>query len=121
MIVQNDWLMRQIEAMIEAISMALLKDNSRMLSKSQRDITQDEILEMLSQGNICDAEDYIFRVLDDKKDDIVFIQTVIDFYRRLNQMDEDELEALDFSHDEVRDGLKNFAVQCGMNEALLYF
>lgn len=120
MIVQNDWFMRQIEAMIDAIAMALLKDNTRDVPQSQRDVTQDKILTLLSEGSVCDAEDYIFRVIQDKRDDTIFTQTVLDFYRKLNQMDEEDLEALDFSHEEVRDGLKNFAVQCGMNDALLY-
>lgn len=111
MIYQQDWLVRQVQMMIEfLINIALKKKAEKQISEfdivSQRQTQQ--IKELLSQNRVCEAENLIFETANTLKDDADFFITALEFYDTLNNMDEETLNKFNFSHKEIKEGLKDF-------------
>ncbi len=80
MIYQQDWLMRQIEAMIQAILAVALG-----ISANEQTATQ---IEDSSYGNLS------------------WLQIALDFYSKLNNCSDDYLAMHDFSREEIEQGLR---------------
>ncbi len=60
---------------------------------------------MVDEGKINECEDMLFNVFDQKKSQILAIG--IEFYARLSQMPEGQLEDCDFSTEEVKEGISD--------------
>ena len=105
---KQDWILRQIDMIIEFVSRLLTgggaarhgADDLTELSPMGRRLS-----ELLAQGEICAAEDLLFERLDAGKPED--LRAAVEFYRRLNALSDDELEAGGFSRDEVAEGLRN--------------
>lgn len=97
MIYQQDWLMRQIEAMIQAVLAVALGISANEQTATQiEDSSYGKMLEkMIDDGDICAAEDLLFNDLD--QSDLSWLQIALDFYSKLNNCSE-EWEKTD--HDE---------------------
>ena len=80
MIYQQDWLMRQIEAMIQAILAVALGISANKQTATQiEDSSYGKMLEkMIDDGDICAAEDLLFNDLD--QSDSSWLQIALDFY-----------------------------------------
>ena len=80
MIYQQDWLMRQIEAMIQAILAVALGISANEQTATQiEDSSYGKMLEkMIDDGDICAAEDLLFNDLD--QSDSSWLQIALDFY-----------------------------------------
>ncbi|MFA6947630.1 MAG: DUF6483 family protein [Eubacteriales bacterium] len=75
-----------------------------------------KLCELLSAGDICGAENYLFENFMAGDD---YILAALDFYQRLNGMSDEELAARDFSRDEVREGLCDILKKAGMDTSKL--
>lgn len=106
MIYQQDWLMRQIEAMIQAILAVALGISANEQTATQiEDSSYGKMLEkMIDDGDICAAEDLLFNDLD--QSDLSWIQIALDFYSKLNNCSDDYLAMHDFSREEIEQGLR---------------
>lgn len=84
MIYQQDWLMRQIEAMIQAVLAVALGISANEQTATQiEDSSYGKMLEkMIDDGDICAAEDLLFNDLD--QSDLSWLQIALDFYSKLN-------------------------------------
>ena len=110
---QDDWMMRQIEMMTRFIANVVFKKNEEDInyeiignindtdSLTSTDKTYLELCALVNDGEIGQAEDLLF---DNMEYSDKYIELASDFYRRLNRMSDDELEAGGFSRDEVYDG-----------------
>ncbi len=110
---QDDWMMRQIEMMTRFIANVVFKKNEEDInyeiigniedtdSLTSTDKTYLELCALVKDGEIGQAEDLLF---DNMEYSDKYIELASDFYRRLNRMSDDELEAGGFSRDEVYDG-----------------
>ena len=110
---QDDWMMRQIEMMTRFIANVVFKKNEEEIkyeiigniedtdSLTSTDKTYLELCALVKDGEIGQAEDLLF---DNMEYSDKYIELASDFYRRLNRMSDDELEAGGFSRDEVYDG-----------------
>ena len=80
MIYQQDWLMRQIEAMIQAILAVALGISANEQTATQiEDSSYGKMLEkMIDDGDICAAEDLLFNDLD--QSDLSWLQ-IFFFFR----------------------------------------
>lgn len=107
MFYREDWIIKQIETMIAALIDAVFKDKSSDEEYVQEQNTVEELLE---EKKICEAENFIFETAQRQGtvDDSGFLLTVLRFYQRLNNMSEEELNAVGFSHDEIKQGLLDF-------------
>ncbi len=107
MIYQQDWLLRQIEMIIQAILNKICKKKSQTSYENCIEI-QQSIAILLKDKKICEAENIIFENVDSKQGNYNYFAIVLDFYSALNAMTEEELNKCNFSHQEIKDGLISF-------------
>lgn len=67
---------------------------------------------MVAEGKINEAEDLLFENIT-AHPHAEYLKVALDFYARLAEMDEAELERHDFSHQEILDGLSEVRAICG--------
>lgn len=108
---QNDWLMRQIEIVIQAAARLLFnKDGFEYDFKDDGLQTGSSMLlrrlsDLADSGNIGKAEDILFESLDFS--DESSLPVALAFYQKLNSMDDSRLQQGGFSREEIRDGLED--------------
>ncbi|HIQ99023.1 MAG TPA: hypothetical protein IAB23_05005 [Candidatus Scybalocola faecavium] len=106
--VKDDYIMRMIHEMIQAVLTLLLgRDTESKEEIVLPETTQDEefqkLIHLVNEGRINDAENQLWDLLD--KDQARHFQMALLFYDHLNDLEDDVLEAADFSREEVADGL----------------
>jgi len=105
----KDYLMRQIEGITTAIAELIFnKPSSRYEMQSEVRQLESDLLyvllnKMLDENNINGAENLLFEMLDTSNQDHLAIAT--DFYKRLNNFTDKQLEEADFTRNEVSDGI----------------
>lgn len=108
---QNDWVMRQIEMMTRFIAKVLLKKETMLYEITpgtelkETDLLYRRLHGSLAQGQIGKAEDLLFDSLNPADPDGLAL--AVDFYHTLNQWSDRELEAADFSREEIAEGLQS--------------
>lgn len=117
MIYQKDWLMRQIESMIAAIMHFLFHagENSEGTSEIEQYLNE-QMDEYLIDGNICEAEDWLFENLD--KSDTKWLSIAIHFYSEVNKFSDSYLNKHNFSREEISSGLTYVCQQYGYQDIL---
>ena len=106
--VKDDYIMRMIHEMIQAVlTLPLGRDTESKEEIVLPETTQDEefqkLIHLVNEGRINDAENQLWDLLD--KDQARHFQMALLFYDHLNDLEDDVLEAADFSREEVADGL----------------
>ncbi len=110
---QDDWMMRQIEMMAKFVANVvfgkkdsqveyeIVGDINDTNTLTPTDILHLELMKMIREGLYGEAEDMLFENMqyNDK-----YIELSTDFYKRLNDLSNEQLEAGGFSRDEVYDG-----------------
>lgn len=115
---KKDWIMRQIENLIEILSRVFLEKETPEYeleeTTSSKEYNDLYILldQMLQEGKINEAENLLFDHIEigNKK----YLEVAINFYYKLNNMEDTFLEEHDFSRQEVDDGLKDLMNQMGI-------
>ncbi len=106
---QQDWVMRQIEMLVQFVARTIFHKDSIVYdiidetNLSDEDLLYKKLREMIAKHEICEAEDLLFDNLD--VDDNQSLALALDFYQKLNRMTDDELEAHNFSRQEIDDGV----------------
>jgi enoyl-[acyl-carrier-protein] reductase (NADH) len=105
--------MRQIEGMVnfligvalnkKSISYEISQDNSN----SNTDMLYGHLNELIDKGKINEAENLLFEKID--TDDKRYLEFAIDFYSRLNKLDDFTLENSGFTRKEIEEGLRDAA------------
>ncbi|MDR7870419.1 MAG: DUF6483 family protein [Tissierellaceae bacterium] len=107
----HDWLMRQINTMIQLLGRILFKkDNVKFSIQDESKSTEihllyETLMGLINEHKINDAEDLLFENID--VNDLIYMKVAMDFYDRINRLGDDELENADFSRDEIRSGLED--------------
>ena len=109
MLMEKDWFMRQIEMTVQFVAKLVFHKNDieyeipdpQQLSGSDR--LSLELRELVANGKIGQAEDLLFERMDtgDKR----FLELALDFYKRLNDLNDEKLEAGGFTREEINEGL----------------
>lgn len=115
MIYQRDWLMRQIEAMVSAILRFLLH-TSAAEETTEAQTLQEQIQEAIRSQGLCRTEDRILENADG--DDPVWLKRAVYFYSEINKLPDAELEANNFSREEIHSGLIEIIRQYGFDGIL---
>ena len=107
---EQDYIMRQIHQFIRVLVKMLFNIDSEIPASQLLEYTNskgpaEDLLRKIDDGNINDAENELFELIEDKSKDGLF--TGIVFYSHLNDKDDDFLESNDFSRDEVEDGIRH--------------
>lgn len=105
----QDWLLRQIEAIGRCIAKLIFKKDTIEYeindhdNYSQTDMLYKEIQLLIKQNKICEAENLIFKNLDESNID--YLKLAMDFYQDINKLDDEKLEECNFSREEIVEGL----------------
>ena len=119
MIMQQDWLMRQIEMMTMAIAKLLfgkdgpeynLKDE---LGQERSSELQQRLTALLQEGKLGEAENLLFFELDQENKSILAV--AVDFYEQANTLSDTELEAQGFTRTELWEGLGEVVERYGLH------
>ncbi len=114
---EKDWFMRQLKLSLDmAASLILGKDFSPYHITDPEhlttaDLLHQRILTLLEEEDANGAEDLLFETVDGE--DMDLYEVGLDFYDRLNEMDDRALERLDFSREEIREGLTDLSAEYG--------
>jgi len=106
---QEDWLMKQIRYTILFITRLLFEKDSVAYKirdidlQTETDILYLRINNLVDDGLVNEAENLLFDSLDTGDDNHLLL--ALDFYTRLNEMSDDELEESGFSREEIESGL----------------
>ncbi len=119
----QDWIVRQIQMIAQMLAKILFgKDTTDYIIENEEDLNGTDLLykaicALLEKGDIGGAEDLLFEALENGGKEN--LEVAVDFYSRLNNMTDKELEAGNFSREEVEDGLRNAASLFGLENLLL--
>lgn len=115
---EQDYVMRMIKDLVKFLAKVLfnkdtiayeLFDNEEY---TQSDDLHKELLSLIMIGKLNEAENLLFEGLDPK--DKRFMELAIDFYQRLNNLDDEFLERNNFHREEIEEGLKAIAKEFGV-------
>jgi len=106
---QEDWLMRQIKMTVMAIAQIVfgkaealyeIVDEARI---NDTDLLHKDLLALLDDLKINEAENLLFEKID--MNDLIYLLVAIDFYNRLNSLEDEALEKGDYSRGEIERGM----------------
>lgn len=108
----NDYLMRQIEDIAEAMGKVLFEKQSGAEELfNEQDVLSEtnffsyRLNKMVGGGRINEAENLLFDAIGEKADP-AYLKVALDFYDTLEKRSEAELKAGNFSREEVLEGLQ---------------
>ena len=114
---EQDYVMRLIKEMVRAILKLLFNidtdsPSAELLEDAKEQQTLDELLDMVDNGFINEAENKIYEITEGgKKTDL---EMALLFYSYLNDKSDEFLEAHNYSRDEIKAGLKDITVRYGV-------
>lgn len=112
---QQDYLMREIAFFINSIIKILFKRSTDMsftkiiaLNEQKNELSQlyYEILSLIDNKNYCEAENILFKHAENRSNDI--LELGLEFYNHINSIDEKTLLENNFSHEEIKQGVKDW-------------
>ncbi len=118
---QQDWIIRQIRNMVRMIAKIVFKKESVTYELNDEtnqegtDLLYKELLGLLASLKINEAENLLFERME--SDDIKYLTIAIDFYSRLNELSDEELDKGKFTREEIKDGLGDALKAFGINIA----
>lgn len=116
---QQDWIMRQIRSMTQAIARIIFKKETveyDITDKTNTEATNwlyKELLNLIENLNINQAENLLFEKLETH--DMKYLEIAIDFYERLNELSDEQLKKGDFTREEIKIGLNDVLKLFGIN------
>ena len=115
---EQDNVMRLIKEMVRAILKLLFNidtdsPSAELLEDAKEQQTLDELLDMVDNGFINEAENKIYEITEEgKKTDL---EMALLFYSYLNDKSDEFLEAHNYGRDEIKAGLKDITVRYGVD------
>ena len=123
---QDDWLLRQIEVFglfLRRLLNGYKDEKMSMYELEQMSLTQNtvykKVCKLIEQNKICEAENVIYEMLDNKNDRDS-IEAAILFYYKINKMTELELRVCNFSRNEILSGLIKISKMCNLDDVFTY-
>ncbi len=116
---EQDYFMRIVKDLVRVLAKILLNKDTATYelpdegNYTQTDFLHKQLLDLLSQGKINEAENLLFEELEpaNKK----YMELALDFYERLNNFEDEFLETNDYSREEIEQGLKEIAKKFGVS------
>lgn len=110
--------MKQIQSMIQLIAKVFFKKDTIKYeivdetNITQTDLLHKELVGLLNSLRINEAENLLFERI--RTNDLNYLAVALDFYRRINELNDEELEEADFSRDEIKSGLEEISKMFGL-------
>ena len=117
--VEQDYIMRLIKELIRALLKVIFHTDLdmpsvEMLKDAQRRCALEELLNLMDNGEINEAENRLSELLEDGGREELALALL--FYSHLNEKSNDFLEAHDFSREEIKAGLEDALQSQGLSE-----
>ena len=117
--VEQDYIMRLIKELIRALlkvifHTALDMPSVEMLKDAQRRCALEELVNLMDNGEINEAENRLSELLEDGGGEELALALL--FYSHLNEKSNDFLDAHDFSREEIKAGLEDALQSQGLSE-----
>ena len=108
----DDYIIRMIEDAVRALTKIFSTRSMPSHEVLQEDGSMDKVglhksvlSKRMAEGNINGAENYLFDVINEEPEP-GHLELALWFYRKLNLYSDEQLEAADFSREEIADGLE---------------
>lgn len=117
--VEQDYIMRLIKELIRALLKVIFHTDLdmpsvEMLKDAQRRCALEELLNLMDNGEINEAENRLSELLEDGGGEELALALL--FYSHLNEKSNDFLEAHDFTREEIKAGLEDALQSQGLSE-----
>lgn len=115
---EQDYVLRMIKSAIKFLARVFLKKDSAVYEyqaeqkSTKTDYLHKQLIGMIEHGKINEAENLLFEKIDNK--DKKYMELALDFYDRLNNLDDEFLEKNNFPRQEIEQGLKAIAKEFGI-------
>lgn len=116
---ETGYVMLQIRLLIQALTKLLTGQTGEQMDST---LIEAEavgksmgLMDLASQGRINEVENRLFAALEQSPKDAILLKEGLDFYGWLNDKEESWLQLFDFSHEEIRAGVRDLAVLMGQS------
>ena len=118
---QDDWLTFEATAYFSSMSRVLFNSDRIWygLGKPENiltDVVHGKITELFLKQKYCEAEDYLYDNFEAGSK--VWLLVALDFYQKLNELSDEELEKGGFPRTEILPGIKGLVSRSGFDESL---
>jgi len=113
--IRQDYIMRQIEGIARMLAKILFNKDSTSYIEDHQQTEADQLYrtlnDLVDNGQINRAEDLLFEHMD--LGNRRYMELALDFYARLNSLDEKTLDDEGFEREEIKQGLLDAAKRYG--------
>lgn len=116
---ETGYVMLQIRLLIQALTKLLTGQTGEQMDSTL--IEAEAVgksmgfMDLAAQGRINEVENRLFAALEQSPKDAILLKEGLDFYGWLNDKEESWLQLFDFSHEEIRAGIRDLAVLMGQS------
>ena len=116
---ETGYVMLQIRLLIQALTKLLTGQTGEQMDST---LIEAEavgksmgLMDLSAQGRINEVENRLFAALEQSPKDAMLLKEGLDFYGWLDDKEESWLQLFDFSHEEIRAGIRDLAVLMGQS------
>lgn len=117
MIYEKDWLMRQIQLLVQMLARLLFQKDAISYelppeaARTSDDTLYAELMRLIAAGNVCEAENRLFERIE--PGNLNHMRIALAFYQELNGWSDAALEAAGFPREEIASGVSDAAARGG--------
>lgn len=120
MVYKQDWMLRKIQLITDMIAHTVFHTSvikyqkENVLNPTQTDRLHSRLDSLIEQKEIGEAEDLLLDSIDpgNRK----HLELALDFYRKVNRLDDEELDLCDFPRSEIMDGIETVLEIFGLTD-----
>ncbi len=116
---ETGYVMLQIRLLIQALTKLLTGQTGEQMDSTLIEVEavgkSMDLMDLAVQGRINEVENRFFAALEQSPKDAILLKEGLDFYGWLNDKEESWLQLFDFSHEEIRAGVRDLAVLMGQS------
>lgn len=116
---ETGYVMLQIRLLIQALTKLLTGQTGEQMDSTLIEVEavgkSMDLMDLAVQGRINEVENRLFAALEQSPKDAILLKEGLDFYGWLNDKEESWLQLFDFSHEEIRAGVRDLAVLMGQS------
>lgn len=116
---ETGYVMLQIRLLIQALAKLLTGQTGEQMDSTLIEVEavgkSMGLMDLVAQGRINEGENKFFAALEQSPKDAMLLKEGLDFYGWLNDKEESWLQLFDFSHEEIRAGIRDLAVLMGQS------
>ena len=116
---EEDYIMRQIRDMVRMLlkllfQMDLEEDSEELLRGTKENEVLRELLEMVDDGRINEAENRVYELCEDGE--MANLKVMLLFYDYLNGKSDEYLEECEFSREELKEDMRDLLAGFGLSD-----